>query len=390
MTRPALEIRPVESDADMQAFLHFNWTVYADDPNWVPPLFSEHKHFFDREHNPELVKVDLQYFIAWRGDKPAGVIAAHINPQHNTYWEENVGFFGAFEVLPDDQEAAHALLKTAEDWVRAKGVDVYRGPYTFSTKSEFGLLIDGHDTPPMILMPHARDYYQAYIESYGDFVKSEDVLAYYFDGRKWGGKAADKIPEKIERIVGKLEQRRNITIRKVNMRKLDEELVHFKRLYNSAWEKNWGFIPYTDEEIDSLGASLKQFVDPDITLFAEVDGEPIGVALPFPNVYEPMRLAYPKPNEPEIFALLRLIWHWKVRRQLSSVRVAVLGVLKEYQKSGVDAMLYYHMLKNGLPKGYFDIEMSWLLESNEPINAIAKMFGAEVYKRYRVYEKPLK
>ena len=387
MSDNALVVRKVESDADMKAFLHFPWTCYKGNPNWVPPLYSEHKAFYDREKNPELHHIDIDYFVAWRDDKPVGIIAALVNHAHNEFHEENIGFFGSFEVL-EDRGAGRALLDTAQAWCRAKGVTAVRGPATFSINSEIGLLVEGYDTPPMILNTHAHPYYKDFVESAG-FEKVMDLWAYHVDSRIFGGKKADVIPEKLARVVDKIRRRRNFTVRKFNMRNFDDEVERLKKIYNSAWEKNWGFIPFSDAEIDKMAQDLKQLVDPDITFFVEVDGEPVAFGLPLPNLYEPLRLAYPRPDELEILALLRLVWHWKIRRRLTSLRMWAMGVLEEYRGTGVDALIYYEVMMAGLRKGYVDVEMSWVLENNDMMNRAVRMLGGRLYKTYRIYEKPL-
>jgi GNAT superfamily N-acetyltransferase len=173
------------------------------------------------------------------------------------------------------------------------------------------------------------------------------------------------------------------------MRDFPREVEKVKRIYNAAWEQNWAFVPMGDEEIDSLAKNLKQMVDPRITLFVEVDGDPVAFGLPLPNVYQPLRKARCRPGEPEWLQLLRFIWHWKVRGDINGVRVWALGVLEPYRGTGVDALLYYEMIRRGLAGGYMDIEMSWILENNDMMTRAAKMLGARVYKTYRVYEKPL-
>ncbi len=383
-----LSIRPVSSENERQAFLRMPWTVYQDDVNWVAPLWQEHVRFFDPAHNCELKHIDFEMFVAWRGDTPLGTIIAHLNHAYNDFQEANVGWFGQFELL-DDREAAHALLKTAEDWVRARGVEAILGPATFSTNSEIGLLIEGVEYPPKLMMPHHRPYYQAFIESYGGFEKAHDLWAWRFDGHQWGGKQADKLPEKLTRVVEKIRQRRNFSVRRVDMRHFDREVQKVKRIYNQAWEKNWGFIPMNDEEIDQIAEQLRPFVDPHIALFIEVEGEPVAFSLPLPNLYQPLRKAACKPGEAAWWQLLKLIWHWKIRRDLDSVRVWALGVLEEYRATGVDALLYYELLTRGLPRGYVDIEMSWILDNNDMMNRAIKMLGAEIYKVYRVYQKAL-
>jgi len=387
---PDVAVKPVSTDAELQAFLRMPWTVYKDNPVWSAPLWSEHVKFFDPKHNVELQHIDHQKFIAWRGDTPVGTIIAFVNHAYNEFQEQNAGWFGQFELL-NDQEAAHALLKTAEDWVRAKGVDKLMGPATYSANSEIGLQVDGFDQRQMIQSPIAPPYSKALVESYPGMVKTMDLWYWYFDGRKWGGKKADNPPAKLKRVVEKLRVRNNkFRIRPADMSHFKEELDRIKLIYNQAWAKNWGFVPLSEAEIDNLAKSLKDMVDPNLVMFAEVDGKPIAFALPMPDVYEPMRLARMKPGEPELWQLLRLIWHWKVRGKTSGVRVWAMGVLEEYRKAGVDAMMYYEMLMAGLKRGYVDIEMSWILENNDKMNTIIAAMGAKIYKTFRVYEKKLK
>lgn len=387
MTDGKLDVRRVATDAEMDAFLRFPWTCYKDEPNWVPPLWSEHKAWFDREENPELGHVDIDYFVAWRDETPVGTVAAFVNHAFNDFQEMNIGWFGAFEVL-EDREAAQAMLAAVETWCREKGVEAIWGPATFSTNSEIGMLIDGFDTPPKIMMTHDHPYYKGFVESAG-YEKEADLYAFKFDGNDWGGTKADKGPEKVERVVGKLRKRRKYVIRNVNMRNFDDEVERLKAIYNNAWEKNWGFVPLSDEEIDKLAGDLKQIVDPDMSFIAEIDGETVGFGVPLPDIYGPLRHAYPRPDEPELFALVRLLWHWKIRRHPKGVRVWALGVRQDHRGTGLDAIMIYEMMKAGLPKGYLDIEMSWILESNEPMIRIARTLGAEVYKTYRVFRKAL-
>lgn len=383
-----LAIRPVVTEQDKQAFLRLPWKVYQNDPNWTPPLWKDHVNFFDPAHNAELEQLTMQMFVAWRGDEAVGTIIAFVHHAYNDFQEVNAGWFGQFEVL-QDEEAAHALLKTAEDWVRERGVDTLMGPATFSTNSEIGLLVDGYEHPPMLLTTHAPRYYREFVEGYGGMEKSMDLWCWYFNGEGWGGKKADKLPEKLTRVVNKIRERRNFTIRPLDMRHFDEEVEKVKLIYNQAWAKNWGFVPMNDAQIEQLKGEIKPILDPKIVFFVEVEGKPVAFAAPLPNVYQPLRKAYSRPGEPEWLQLLRLVWHWKIRRDIDSVRVWALGVLEEYRASGVDALMYYELIKAGLKRGYVNIEMSWILENNDMMNRAIKMLGAEIYKTYRVYEKKL-
>jgi GNAT superfamily N-acetyltransferase len=336
----------------------------------------------------ELKRMEFERFVAWRNGQPVGTIIPHIHHAYNEFQQVNAGWFGQFEVL-NDREAGHALLATAEEWVRARGADRLMGPATFSTNSEIGMLVEGFDTPPMIMMSHARPYYREFVESYGGFETSMDLWAWYFDGNQWGGIRADRLPEKLTRVVEKIRQRRNFTLRNPNMRRLNEELVHLKAIYNQAWARNWGFVPLNDEEINHIADGIKDILDPRIAFFVEVEGKPVAFGLPLPNIYEPLRKARCKPGEPAWWQLLRLLWHWKIAGKLTSVRAWGLGVLEEYRATGVDALMYYEMIKTGLPLGYKDIEMSWILANNDKMNRVIEMLGATIYKTYRVWEKAL-
>ncbi|MBN1311459.1 MAG: hypothetical protein JXB30_08570 [Anaerolineae bacterium] len=383
-----LSVRPVTSEVELQSFLRMPWEVYKDDLAWCPPLWKEHVHFFDPKHNAELQHIDFEKFVAWRGDKTVGTIIAFVNHAYNDFQEANTGWFGQFETL-DDREAAHALLGAAEEWVRSKGVDKLMGPATFSTNSEIGLLVEGHEHPQTLLLPHARTYTQGFIESYGGFQKAMDLWIWYFDGQKWGGKKIDNLPQKVVRVAEKILQRRNFTIRIADMRHFTHEVEKVKTIYNQAWARNWGFVPLDEKEVDQLAADMKDMLDPDIVIFVELDGKTIGFGLPLPDLYQPLRKARCKPGEPHWWQLLRLIWHWKIAGKTTGIRAWALGVLEEYRGLGVDALLYYEMVKRGLARGYFDIEMGWTLENNDSINAVGKMLDAEAYKTYRVYEKML-
>jgi GNAT superfamily N-acetyltransferase len=383
-----LSVRPVTTEAENQAFLRMPWTVYKDDPNWTAPLWKDHVHFFEPEHTPELQHMTLEKFVAWRGETPVGTILTFINHAYNDYQETNAGWFGQFEVL-EDREAAHALLKTAEDWVRAQGAASLLGPATYSTNSELGLLIDGYEHPPMLLTTYAPRYYRDFIESYGGFEKAMDLWAWHFDGNDWGGKKADRLPEKLVRVVGKIRQRRNFVVRPINMRRFEEEVDKVKVIYNQAWSRNWSFVPMSDAEIDALKEELKPMLDTNIVFFVEVEGEPVAFALPLPNLYQPLRKVRCKPGEPHWWQLLRLIWHWKIRRDVNGVRVWALGVLEEYRGTGIDALMYHDLIIKGMRQGYLDIEMSWILEDNIMMNRALEMMGAKIYKTYRVYRKAL-
>ena len=378
-----VEIRSMKTASEREAFIHFAWKVYEDNPYWVPPPIGERKHFLDSKKNPFFEHSKVEYFMAFRGDESVGTIAAFTNSAYNEFQGVNVGFFGFFEVL-EDREAAHALLQAAEEWARNAGHDAIMGPAQFSTNDEAFLLIDGFNDPPRALMTYNPPYYQDFIESAG-YPKAMDVWAYSVGIPEF----IQNMPEKLERVVEKVRQKGNFHIRPIRMKEFDLEVERLKLVYNKSWERNWGFVPMTDTEINQFAASLKPIMDPDLVLMVEVDGEVVGFSLSIPDLNQPLLLAYPRPGLPEPLMMLKLLWHWKIRKRVEWLRVVALGVLPEYRARGVDAMMYLETAKRAAPKGYRWAEMSWILENNEMMNRSIQMLGGEVYKTYRMYEKKL-
>lgn len=380
-----LTIQRVRSLEDRKKFISLPWKVYKEDPYWVPPLVSERLDFIDPEKNPTFQHSDIELFMAMRGEEVVGTIAALINHRHIEYQGEEVGFFGLFEVI-DDPEAAEALLETAETWVRERGFDVIRGPANFSTNDEVGLLVDGFDDQPRILMTYNPRRYVDYIEKRGYF-KSMDLWAWAVNTDIFAG--GSKFPKKLVRVVEKVRQRENIHIRKVDMKNFEKDLAYVKKLYNSAWAKNWGFIPMNEAEIDKLAEELKPILDPDLVLIAEIEGEPVGFSLTLPDLNQPLKKAYPHPDTPEWWTMAKMLWHWKLRNTVTWARVFALGVEPEHRAKGVDALFYYDTAVVALKKGIKFAEMSWILENNDMMNRSIELMGGRVYKTYRVYDKNL-
>jgi GNAT superfamily N-acetyltransferase len=381
---PSLQIDAVESDQDLNDFINFPWKVYASDPYWVPPIISDRRDFLDPEKNAFFEHARAQYFVARRDGDCVGTIAAFTNDFYNQFQEVNTGFFGFFEVLEDPQAAA-ALLRAAEEWARKAGHDSILGPAQFSTNDECGLLVDGFDDPPRVLMTYNPPYYADYLINCG-YGKVMDLWAYRVDAQDFMG----NFPLKLRRVVEKMQRRERFTLRKMNVKKeFDKEVAIAKMVYNTSWEKNWGFVPFTDREFDHLAAALKQLIDQDLTAVVECEGEPIGFGLCLPDVNQPLLKAYPRPGAIELITMLKFIWHWKVRGNIDWVRMFVLGTLPEYRGTGVDALMYMQIAENALQKGYKWAEISWVLESNLMMIRTAELMGGEIYKTYRMYEKAL-
>lgn len=378
-----LQIQPVQTDTDLQAFVTFPWGVYKDDPYWVPPLIGERMEFLDPEESPFFEHGRGTYFLAKREGRIVGTIAAFTNDLYNEVHEHNKGWFGFFEVL-DDPDAAALLLSTAEGWAREAGHDSIVGPAQFSTNDELGLLVDGFQDSPRILMTYNPARYSGYLADEG-FEKAMDLWAYSVRVEGY----LSRIPSKLVRVVDKIRARRNWVVRKIDMKRFDQEVEFVKYIYNRSWERNWGFVPFTDAEVNLLAANLKQIIDPDLVVMVEADGEPIGFGLSLPDLNEPLLKAYPRPGTPEAWTMMKLLWNWKVRRKMTWLRVFALGVLPEYRGQGVDALMYMETARRAVQKGYKWAEMSWILEDNLMMNRSIQLLGGEVYKTYRMYEKSL-
>ncbi|HEX7050395.1 MAG TPA: hypothetical protein VF188_09360 [Longimicrobiales bacterium] len=371
----AAAIRPVRTGTELRRFIHLPWRIYADDPAWVPPLLMDVKSVLDRKKHPFHRHADAEYFLAWRGDEVVGRIAAVVNHRHNEFHGEKTGFFGFFECL-DDPDAAGALLERAEAWLRERGQERVRGPLSFSTNEEMGLglLIDGYAKPPVVMMAHTPRYYPRLVESAG-YAKCKDLLAYWLDG--------PKPPERLVQGVRRLERKEGIRIRPLDMRQFKAEVGRIKEIYNSAWERNWGFVPMTDEEFEHLAHQLKPVVNPRLCLLAEVRGEPVGFSVALPDYNQVLKhlngRLFP-------FGIIKLLWY---RRKIDAARVLTLGLKPGYRRMGLDAMLYLRTFEEGVAAGYTRAECSWILEDNWEMRRGLERLGARIYKTYRLYEKTL-
>lgn len=385
-----LEVREVSTEKERMVFIKFPWQLYRSDPNWVPPLIGDRKNMLDPARNPSFEHMDVALFLATAAPgEPAmatpvvvGTVAAIVNHRHNAFHGETTGFFGFFECI-DDPAVAQALLDTATAWVQARGMTVIRGPASFSSNDEWAMLIEGFDSPPVVMMTYNPQYYIQLVEGAG-FHKAMDLNAYFFDFGE--NRDLNLLSPKLMRVANKVRQRGEVTVRKARMDQFDTELVHVKAIYQAAWEKNWGFVPMTDAELDHLAKQLKQVLDPDLVWLAEVasgpdQGKVVGMGLTLPDVNQVLKHMNGRVNP---ITILKALWY---RRKIQFARTLLLGVIPEYRARGVDALLMAETAIAATSKGIRYGEMSWILESNEAINRIAIMLGATVYKRYRIYEK---
>lgn len=369
---------------ERRQFIEFQWEIYKGDRYWVPPLLSERMAFYDKSRNPFFEHSDAAMFVAKRDGKIVGTIIAIQNNRHNAFHHETTGFFGGFETI-NHLGVAAALFDAARDWVKARGMNVLRGPATLSFNDECGLLVDGFDSEPTVLMTYNPRYYADLIERYG-FKKVMDLWAWWVSLET----AKQTIGNKLERLSKLVEKRNRFTVRTIDFKRLTQEVNALKHIYageTGAWRDNWGHVPMTDHEIEHTVNNLKQFADPDFILVAESEGAPIGIGVTLPNVNRPLRKAYPHPKTPEWWTLLKFLWYR--RAMVNSARVVLAGVLKEHRMSGIDAVLMLKMLQAAIIKGYIGGEMSWILETNDAMNRIIAQSGATIYKTYRIYDFPI-
>ncbi|MCX6032242.1 MAG: N-acetyltransferase [Chloroflexi bacterium] len=374
-----IRIEPVTDKKGVLEYVKFPFQLYRGDPNWVPPLIEERRDFFDPKKNPFYEHARFQLFLARRDGELVGTIGAVVNDNHNTFHNEQSGGFGFFEAI-NDPAVADALFKAAEDWVRGQGMTVIRGPFNFSTNDEVGTLIEGFDEPPMVMMTYNPRYYPALIEGCG-YTKAMDLFAWIFDIAE----SLKNAPEKLFRVAEKAAEREGIRVRKVDMRHLDHEIAVLKQVYNSAWERNWGFVPMTEHEMDHLVNGMKAVIDPNLLFVAETaDGTPAGISIGLPDLHQALRWSGGGHQWP--FGLLKFLWH---RRKVNQVRLIIMGMVEQYRGRGIDSLFYLRTAQEALKHGYKRLEGSWILESNDMMNRILERLGASKYKTYRIYEKAL-
>ncbi|RMH68953.1 MAG: N-acetyltransferase [Gemmatimonadetes bacterium] len=327
--------------------------------------------------HPFHAHADVIYFLAFKGEHVAGRICAHVNHNHNAFHAEKTGFFGFFECLPD-QAVADALLEAARQWLVDQGMERMRGPANFSTNEECALLVEGFDSPPVMMMPYNPPYYIELLEHYG-LHKVMDLWAWYMT-------CEQKLPEKVVRIAEKIRQKEGITVRPLNMKDFGNEVKRIKDIYGSAWEKNWGFVPPTDAEIAHLANEFKPIVIPELALIAEVKGEAVAFSLTLPDGNQILKAANGKLYP---FGIIKLLWAAKIQKKINQLRLLLLGIKEGYRKRGIDSILYVETFQNGTRLGYKGGEISWTLETNTLVNRAIELMGGRKYKTYRFYEKEI-
>ncbi len=373
----SLQVVKVERKSDLNEFIRLPWSLYKDDPNWIPPLILERRMQLSPK-NPYFEHAKFCSWITYRNGKPVGRISAQIDRLHIDRYQDATGFFGMLEA-EDDSLTFRALLSTAESWLRDQGMQQISGPFNLSINQELGLLVDGFDTPPSMMMGHARPYYADRIEKDG-YQKEKDLLAYIIN-------TDSKMTAAAKRITARAKDR--IHIRRLQKSDFVNELEIIRNIFNDAWSQNWGFIPWTEAEVEHLGKDLKMLADEELVKIAEVDGKPAAFIVLLPNINE---IIQDLNGRLLPFGWLKLLWRLKVKYP-KSARIPLMGVRSQYHDSLMGAALAFGVIADvqqpALKHGIKEVELSWILEENKGMRNVIESVNGRVYKTYRIYSKEL-
>ncbi len=370
-----MNLVPVDSPRLLGAFIRLPWGLYAGDPNWVPPLVASEKKMLDPRRNPFYRRAEAAHFLAERDGRFTGRISAILNRAHNEFHSEKTGFWGWFE-CEDDPATAAALFDRAAAWLRERGMERMLGPANPSLNDPCGMLVDGFQAPPCVMMTYNPPHYPKLAEGAG-FRKAMDLLAYLIP-------AGDVVRRRIDRVAAAIQGRGDIRIRSIDLSRFEKELEIVKDIYNDGWEKNWGFVPMSDEEIRFTAVELKAICLPELAYIAEHKGRPVGFALALPDI----NVALKRCNG----SLWPFGWFHFLKfnlRKIPFFRVMVLGIRRGYQHLGIGTLFYQRYFDEGARMGVRGAELSWILETNDLMNRPLREMGARPYKRYRLYERPV-
>jgi len=372
------EIRKTPIGGPVKDFLNVVDYIYRDDPNYIRPLDFELKQRLSPKH-PFFDHAEGVIITAHRNGFCVGRCTAQIDREHLARYRDDVGFFGLFDTI-DDEAVSKALLDTAAEWLSERGMKRIRGPFSLSVNDEVGCLVDGFDTPPMVMMPHHRPYQGPLIEAAG-LPKLKDLYAWRY--------VVGDVPPRARRAHDEMEAMPEIKARSCRVKELSTEVRTIVDVFNDAWSENWGFVPYTERELRALADMLKLVIRPELSLIVEINGEPAAVAVALPNINESLVGLNGKLNPINI---AKLLWRFKVRGPRTA-RLAILGIRKKYRGlkkyAGLSTFMYAKMNHAGQRCGIDWGELSWTLEDNAPVNVGIKFMGGKVYKRYRLFEREL-
>ena len=371
----SITVVKVESKADTKRFINFPHELYKSDANYVPELYLSISEVLSKKKNPFFKHSEADLFLALSEGKVVGRVAAVLDNNYNKHHDSNVGFFGFFDVI-EDYSVASTLLDTAVEWVKNKGVDQILGPANFTTNDTAGMLIDGYDRPPTVMMTYNKPYYNDFVSKYG-FEKEMDLFAYYIP--------TQGVNEKSLRLAGLIQERlakKGITIRTSSKKTKKQDIVKIKDVYLKAWEKNWGFVPPTAAEYDHLAEGLNLLLDLRYVYLAEEKGKLIGFAVAIPNINEITKDF--KKGKLLPFNIIKLLTR---KSKVSIIRIILLGILEEYRKLGIEAVFFANYIKAAKENNLEAGEASWVLENNTMMVQAAEKLNGQRYKTYRIYSK---
>jgi GNAT superfamily N-acetyltransferase len=366
-------VKPVAGWRDRRRFIDYPWTLYRDDPNWMPPLRDNQKELLGYKKHPFYKNGEVQTFLAWRNGNVCGRVAGIVNHEHNLLYNERRGFFGFFEA-ENDPAISTALFDAVRKWLAERNIQKLRGPANPSMNYECGLLIEGFDSPPTFMMTYNPEYYPGLIEKYG-FRKGHDLLAYmgYL-------KQLPELTARLGPLVEQAKARSKATIRQLNTKRFMADVEMFIDLYNRSLAVNWGHVPLPPDEMQKLADSLKHLLIPELSVFAEVDGRAVGAIVGLPD-YNPRIKKINGRLFP--FGFLTLLGN---RKGIKRIRVLSINVVPEYQRWGLGLVLMASLVPKGLELGMEEAEFSWIDEENDMARMGLEKSGAVLYKKYRMYD----
>jgi hypothetical protein len=371
--RDSMTIQPVRDRLGLRRFIAYAYERNATDPHWIAPLRISERERLTPSKNPFFAHADVQLLLALRGTRIVGRIAAIDDRLHNETHHDNVAMFGFFEA--EDADSTKGLLEAVEAWARTRGRAHVRGPLNPSLNESAGLLVDGFDTDPMLMMPHNPPEYARFIESAG-YGKVKDLFAWIYDLDR-------ELPSVVTSMAGRVREREGIVIRQLKVSDFAREVERLRQIYCDAWRHNWGFVPPTEAEFKRLATELKPIFDPRCAICAEVEGRPVGCAIAIPDLNQALKGTNGRLLPLGLARVLRR------RKYIDQIRLLVFGIVSEYQKGGLFALMLLELKRQAGSGPYRRAEFSWVLEDNRDINQPAEQYGARRYKTYRIYQKTL-
>lgn len=370
----AIRIETVKTRRDFKRYMEFPRRVYKGDPNWVPPLNMDFKQKMDIKKNPFFEHAERELFLAFRGGEVVGRVLGIVDDNHNSFHNEKIVFFGQYESF-NEPDVTKALLDAVSAWGRERGMTVLRGPVNLSLNDECAMLLEGFDSPPVVMMPYNPAYYNDLMIGYG-LAKAKDLYAFFMT-------SDHRAAQNVQAAVDKIQKETAITVRNFDLKRWKEEAELVKTIYNNAWERNWGFVPWTAHEMDHMVKSLRPLADTRLIVIGEDKGKPIGFGFGLPNYNEVLAKMNGRMTP---LSILKFLYY---KKRIKGMRVLVFGILKEYRNTGVSYLLYSKLDRSAIDSGYQWCETSWQLEDNDAVNKFVSSMGGRVYKKFRIYDKKL-